>query len=67
MLYVRCLHCEPILVLSISEGLCCAGTQQQVQVEVRTISDIEKDYALVRTKLSLLRRDPSMAAQIYSE
>jgi nuclear pore complex protein Nup160 len=42
------------------------GEQQRVQVEVRTISDIEKDYSLVRTKLSLLRMDPSMANQIYS-
>ena len=48
---------------------CCipSGTQHKVQVEVRTISDIEKDYSLVRTKLSLLRVDPSVATQIYSE
>ena len=44
-----------------------AGKQQVVQVEVRTISDIEKDYSLVRTKISLLRVDPSVATQIYSE
>jgi nuclear pore complex protein Nup160 len=41
-------------------------THQQVQVEVRTISDIEKDYSLVRTKLSLLRREPSLTTQICS-
>ena len=39
----------------------------QQQVEVRTIEDIEKEYALVRTKLSLLRREPSMATQICSK
>jgi nuclear pore complex protein Nup160 len=43
-----------------------AETHQQVQVEVRTISDIEKDYSLVRTKLSLLRREPSLTTQICS-
>ena len=43
------------------------GKQQPVQVEVKTISDIEKDYSLVRTKLNLLRMDPSMANQIYSQ
>lgn len=50
------------------EAVCfSAGKQQVVQVEVRTISDIEKDYSLVRTKISLLRVDPSVATQIYSE
>lgn len=44
------------------------GSQsQKVQVEVRTISDIEKDYSLVNTKLSLVQTaDPSVASQIYS-
>lgn len=37
-------------------------------MEVRTISDIEKDYSLVNTKLSLVQTaDPSVASQIYSE
>lgn len=54
-IYVLLYHCNP------------ASQQQQMQVEVRTISDIEKECALVRTKLSLLRREPAIATQICSE
>ena len=52
---------------SVQSGAVGTGSQREVQVEVRTVSDIDRDYALVRTKLSLLKRDPSMATQIYSE
>ena len=38
----------------------------QVHIEVRTVFDIEKDYSLVKTKLSLLKREPTMATQICS-
>ena len=41
--------------------------ESKVQVEVRTVSDIEKDYSLVKTKLSLLKRDPTIATQICSK
>lgn len=44
-----------------------ASQHQPMQVEVRTIHDIEKEYSLVRTKLSLLRREPTMATQICSK
>ena len=42
-----------------------AGTK--TKVEVLTISDIEKEYLLVRAKLSLIQREPTLTTQLASE
>ena len=58
-----------MIAVGVHDHICCnpIHAEAQVQVEVRTIADIEKDYSLVRTKLSLVRREPTMATLIHSK
>ena len=44
-------------------GVSVGGLGKQ-PLEVLTISDIEKDYVLVHTKLTLIQRDPTLITQL---
>ena len=56
----------PSLPPSLSPSLLPTGSTKR-RIEVLTISDIEKEYLLVRAKLRLLLRDQTMTTQLSSK
>lgn len=42
-------------------------TGSKTKVVVLTMADIEREYLLVRAKLSLVQREPSLTTQLASE
>ena len=60
------LSLPPSLPLSLSPSLLPTGSTKR-RIEVLTISDIEKEYLLVRAKLRLLLRDQTMTTQLSSK